>query len=53
MMAEFVDNEDYQLNPIPAEPERIALATEEAKPRNWSVYMRAPLSYFEIFRSTQ
>ncbi len=53
MITEFVDNEDFQLNPILTEPERTALAREETKPRNWSVYLRAPLSYFEIFGATQ
>jgi type I restriction-modification system DNA methylase subunit len=53
MITEFVDNQDFQLNPIPAEPERAALANGTKTPRNWSVYLRAPLSYFEIFGATQ
>jgi hypothetical protein len=53
MITEFVDNQDFQLNPIPAEPERASLANGIKKPRNWSVYLRAPLSYFEIFGEAQ
>jgi hypothetical protein len=42
-------NEDFQVTPVLAQLEREALAGAPTKARNWSVYLRAPLSYFEIF----
>jgi methylase of polypeptide subunit release factors len=46
-------NEDFQVTPVPAQHERDALASAPKKARNWSVYLRAPLSYFEIFGVNQ
>jgi hypothetical protein len=46
-------NEDFQVTPVPAKREREALDDAPTKARNWSVYLRAPLSYFEIFGVTQ
>lgn len=43
------ENDDFQLTPVPAESERLALQNSPSTPRNWSVYLRAPLSYFELF----
>lgn len=48
-----VENDEFQLTSIPAQPERSALENNPTKPRNWSVYLRAPLSYFELFGATQ
>jgi len=48
-----VDNDDFQLTTIPAAPERTALEGKNPSVRNWSVYLRAPLSYFELFGATQ
>lgn len=53
MSMSAVENDEFQLNPIPAQPERSALENNPTKPRNWSVYLRAPLSYFELFGATQ
>jgi type I restriction-modification system DNA methylase subunit len=44
-----IDNSDFQLMTIPAEPERVALQGKNPSVRNWSVYLRAPISYFELF----
>ena len=46
-------NENLQITPVPAQHERDALDAAPTKARNWSVYLRAPLSYFEIFGVTQ
>jgi methylase of polypeptide subunit release factors len=46
-------NDDLQITLVPALREREALAEAPSKARNWSVYLRAPLSYFEIFGVTQ
>jgi len=48
-----VETDEFQLTPVPAQPERAALDNSPTKPRNWSVYLRAPLSYFELFGATQ
>ena len=53
MASDAIETDDYQLTPIPAQPERAALDSSPTKPRNWSVYLRAPLSYFELFGATQ
>jgi type I restriction-modification system DNA methylase subunit len=53
MATEPVDNSEFQLTPIPAEPERTALQGRDPSVRNWSVYLRAPVSYFELFGVTQ
>jgi hypothetical protein len=44
-----VETDDFLLTTILAEPERIALQGKTARVRNWSVYLRAQLSYFELF----
>jgi type I restriction-modification system DNA methylase subunit len=49
MTTEAVDNENFQMTPVPAEAERMALAGSKARVRNWSIFLRAPLSYFKIF----
>ncbi len=53
MQTGAVENDDFQLTTIPAEPERTALQSRTANVRNWSVYLRAPLSYFELFGATR
>ncbi|MFL6386761.1 MAG: class I SAM-dependent DNA methyltransferase [Terriglobales bacterium] len=53
MATEAVETDDFQLTSIPAQPERVALESNPSKARNWSVYLRAPLSYFELFGVTQ
>jgi type I restriction-modification system DNA methylase subunit len=53
MTTAAVDNEDLRVNVVPAAAERAALEANPRKPRNWSVYLRAPLSYFELFGATQ
>jgi methylase of polypeptide subunit release factors len=50
---EAVETDDFQLTPVPVQPERAALENAPTRPRNWSVYLRAPLSYFELFGATQ
>jgi type I restriction-modification system DNA methylase subunit len=53
MKTEAVDNDEFQLTTIPVEPERTALQGKDPSVRNWSVYLRAPLSYFELFGTRQ
>ena len=53
MTKDAVETDEFQLTPVPAQPERSALENSPTKPRNWSVYLRAPLSYFELFGATQ
>ena len=44
-----VENERYRIKLVDPALERTALASDLTKPRNWSKYMRAPLSYYAIF----
>ncbi len=53
LTTESAENDNFRLTVIPAEPERAALENEPSKVRNWSVYLRAPLSYFELFGAIQ
>lgn len=53
MADEPVDNDEFQMTPVLAEPERTALQGKNPSVRNWSVYLRAPLSYFELFGATR
>jgi hypothetical protein len=47
------ENEDFQVTTIPALPELVALDNNPSEPRNWSIFLRAPLSYFELFGVSQ
>jgi type I restriction enzyme M protein len=40
---------DMRVKVVQARAERTALAGEAGKARNWSKYLRAPLSYYELF----
>lgn len=53
MTTAAMENEDFRVNVVPTAPERAALDANPKRPRNWSVYLRAPLSYFELFGATQ
>ena len=53
MATEAVDRDEFQLTMIPAGPERIALQSKKSTVRNWSVYLRAPVSYFELFEAAR
>jgi type I restriction-modification system DNA methylase subunit len=53
MTTDAIETDDFQITPVLAQPERAALERNTAKPRNWSVYLRAPLSYFELFGAAQ
>lgn len=44
---------DFQVVEVPANQERDALTAAPNISRNWSVYLRAPLTYFEIFEVTK
>jgi methylase of polypeptide subunit release factors len=43
------ENERYRIKLVDPAGERMALNHDHTKPRNWSKYLRAPLSYYEIF----
>ncbi len=44
-----VENERLRIKLIDPAPERTFLMSDRTKPRNWSKYLRAPLSYYSIF----
>ncbi|HLP66083.1 MAG TPA: N-6 DNA methylase [Rhizobium sp.] len=44
-----VENEKYRIKLVDPAPERAALNADRTRPRNWSKYLRAPLSYYSIF----
>jgi type I restriction enzyme M protein len=44
-----VENDRYRIKLIDPAPERKGLHADHTKPRNWSKYLRAPLSYYSIF----
>jgi hypothetical protein len=44
-----VENDRYRIKLVDAATERAALNADKTRPRNWSKYLRAPLSYYEIF----
>lgn len=46
---ESVDNNKYRAKVVKLSDERSALQADISKPRNWSIYLRAPLSYYDIF----
>jgi len=48
-----IETDEFQLTTILAEPERVALQGKAANVRNWSVYLRAPLSYFELYGASR
>ena len=47
------ENDVFHLTAIPAAQELSALQNARNSVRNWSVYLRAPLSYFELFGVSQ
>ncbi len=46
-----VENERYRVKLVDPLTERAALTSDTSKPRNWSKYLRAPLSYYQIFEA--
>jgi methylase of polypeptide subunit release factors len=48
-----VEAERYRIKLVNPSAELTALRADRTKPRNWSKYMRAPLSYYEIFERGQ
>src|SRR5262249_48213800 len=44
-----VENDRYRAKLVDASDERKALNDDNTRPRNWSKYLRAPLSYYAIF----
>ncbi|HUZ30945.1 MAG TPA: N-6 DNA methylase [Xanthobacteraceae bacterium] len=46
-----IENERYRIKMVDANTELTALNADKTRPRNWSKYLRAPLSYYEIFES--
>ena len=43
------ENDSYRIKLVDPEKERTALSADRTKPRNWSKFIRAPLSYYAIF----
>lgn len=48
-----VSSQDFQIIPVPAQHERTALADAPSQVRNWSLYLRGPASYFDLFGTPQ
>lgn len=46
-----VENDRYRIKLVDSKEERDALKADITKPRNWSKYLRAPLSYYAIFEN--
>lgn len=46
---ESVEDDRYRIKLVDPATERDALSKNRSTPRNWSKFMRAPLSYYEIF----
>jgi SAM-dependent methyltransferase len=44
-----IENDRFRIKLVDPGPERAALKADRTSPRNWSKYLRAPLSYYEIF----
>jgi hypothetical protein len=43
------EDETFRVKVVPVADERAALAADPKTPRNWSKYLRAPLSYYRLF----
>ena len=43
------ENDRYRIKLVDPSTEREALLNNKSIPRNWSKFIRAPLSYYEIF----
>jgi hypothetical protein len=51
--AESEEDDEVRIKHVDSSYERAALAADRSAPRNWSKYMRAPLSYYEIFERAE
>ena len=51
-LEDHTENSDFRATVIPAQAEQQALHANPTAARNWSRYLRAPHSYFEIFGLT-
>lgn len=47
-----LEEERFRIKLVDPAAERKALSDDRTKPRNWSKYMRAPLSYYALFERT-
>ena len=45
-----MEDDRYRIKLVDTGAERTALNADRTKPRNWSKYIRAPLSYYDIFK---
>ena len=46
------ENDAMRIKTVDANRENVALHSNAKAPRNWSLYLRAPLSYYELFGDT-
>jgi type I restriction-modification system DNA methylase subunit len=46
-----MEDERLRIKLVPLKPEKDALLNDPRKPRNWSKFMRAPLSYYTLFEN--
>ena len=50
-VTESVEDDRYRIKLVDPTVEREAFSHDQSAPRNWSKYIRAPLSYYEIFET--
>ena len=48
---ESEEDDRYRIKLVDADAEKEALSNDRSSPRNWSKYLRAPLSYYTIFEA--
>ena len=48
-----VENDRFRIKLVDAVGERDALNADRTRPRNWSKYLRAPLTYYDIFEGAE
>ncbi len=44
-----VETSDFRLTVVQSEQEKTAMDSDPSRPRNWSLFLRAPAAYFELF----
>jgi hypothetical protein len=44
-----IESDRFRIKLVDPSEEQAALSSDRSKARNWSKYLRAPLSYYEIF----
>jgi type I restriction-modification system DNA methylase subunit len=53
LTSESIENDDFRATVISAEKEFEAITSDPKRVRNWSLYVRAPEAYYQLFGSPQ